>query len=146
MIYTIQKLLFIAAIFLGGALFNFASAQDKTCPEFTKKALMPADLENALYQVGNSAYYGLNTMICDGFKNGVRIRYLRSGLFRNEGIEIKGKIVVKFYFERKKILSSGQTLIIPTDANVEGEDSVVDARNINSFNTAVMIALAGDKI
>lgn len=146
MFHTTKKFLISASIVFGSTVFNSAFSQDKICPEFLTKALMPSDLEKALYQVGNQAFYGLGTMLCDGMKNGVKVRYLRSGLFRNEGIEIRGKIVVKFYFERKKILTSGQTVIVPTNANVEGEDSVVDARNMNSFNTAVMIALAGDKI
>jgi hypothetical protein len=131
----------ICLLFVSGA----ANSNGSTCSEFKTKAGMPKEFEKALYVAAVNEPWAFQEMICAGIKNGATVRYLRSGLFRNEGMEIRGALPVKVYFERTTLPSSGELALVPTSGVVRDKDIEVTPQNIRVLTGYVIAALRNEK-
>jgi hypothetical protein len=120
-----------------------AHAKEVVCPEFSSSAMMPKDLSKALYLAASNEPWAFQEMVCTAIQQGAKVRYLRSGLFRNEGFEVRGSIVVRAYFERSKVLSTGQLLLIPTDDVVSDKEIEITSSNLRTFTGYLIAASRG---
>lgn len=148
---TINSLLTKSQIFFASMLVCFTivsgepNSSGSTCAEFKTKAGMPKELDKALYMAAVNEPWSFQEMICSGIKNGATVRYLRSGLFRNEGFEIKGSQPMKVYFERDAIPSSGALVLVPTNGVVRSNEIEVTPGNIRLFTGYLIAALRNVK-
>ena len=131
------------AIAFSYALLTNTQAAEVICPEFTGKAMMPRELSKALYLAASNERWEFQGVVCTAIQQGAKVKYLRSGLFRNEGFEVRGSIVVKAYFERSKVLSTGQLLLIPTDGVVSDQEIEITTANIRTFTGYLIAASRG---
>lgn len=142
---TNSQILFASLLFCLTPVSGQANGSASTCAEFKTNAGMPKDLDKALYMAAVNEPWSFPEMICSGIKNGATVRYLRSGLFRNEGFEIKGSLPMKVYFERDAIPSSGALVLVPTNGVVRSNEIEVTPGNIRMFTGYLIAALRNVK-